>query len=655
MGTLLVYLIKSGICLSVFYLFYKLLLSNETFHKFNRAALLGILFLSIALPLIEISSTEQQTEMLNNIMMMLQSTLVYSDAAGIELMQQPETATLTWLHAILLIYIAGVIFLPIRNIYSVIKLCLLVKNGRKQILENNITLIIVHNKNIAPFSWFKYIVISEKDFAESGNEIITHEKAHIMKRHSIDLLLCHIYSMVQWINPVVWLFKRELQNIHEYEADEAVIKKGVNAKQYQMLLIQKAVGSKLFALANNFNKNKLQKRITMMSKNKSNPYSRLKYLYVLPMLAIVVTTFANPQVKNEMEKISSVSISDFIRQNEDEQNGNTNASDSIMLTVFSQMQSNDSTGNSQMSVIVSTQGNLQDTVAVFMDSENGKILNSDVLIIVDDKIVNSMDDINKTQIESISVIKNDSKAKKDDAEKTSVILIKTKKYNEENKKANTRVYTSATTINNGNTLMYVTCDTTILDSLKNYAYSFYFDNNDIKKFNIDSLYKPHFYFSKSQNDSLLKSWEFDYSKPVSDSLLKKWNLNYSKSVNDSLLKAWNFNLKSWNDSLSNTLSLYSKSQSDSLLKGWNFNLKSWNDSIKKINHNYYFKWDSDKSADIFDSNILVIVDGKEMKFDEFAKMGRQIGTISVLKDKEAIKKYGIKARKGVIIVETKDR
>jgi beta-lactamase regulating signal transducer with metallopeptidase domain len=588
------------------------------------------------LPLIEISSPPQQPEISENLMLMLQSAIIASNTSNIELMQQPETATVTWLHVLLLIYIAGIIFLSIRNIYSSYGLYKLIKSGKRQTLENDITLI-VHNNNIAPFSWFGYIVISKKDFEENGKEIIIHEKAHIKKLHSIDLLICHVFNIMQWINPVVWLFKRELQNIHEYEADEAVLKKGINTKQYQLLLIQKAVGAKLFALANNFNKSKLQKRITMMSKNKSNPYSRLKYLYVLPMFAIVVTAFASPQVKNEMEKISSVSIGDFIRQNEDEQKANTNAnaSDSTMLAVFNQMQINDSTDNSQISVTLNSQGNLQDTITVFTDSENGKISNSDVLIIVDDKIVNSMDDIDKTQIESISVIKNDTKAKKDDAEKNNIILVKTKKGNEENKKTKIQAYTSTMSINNGNAVMYVTCDT-LPDSLKNYAYSFYFNNNDIKKFNIDSLYKPHFYFSKSQNDSLKKK------------------LSYYSTIHSDSLKNWNIKIEAWNDSLKNILSYHSKIHSDSL-KNWNFKIKSWDDSIKNVNLNYYFNWDSDKSADIFDPNILVIVDGKEMKFDEFAKMGRQIGTISVLKDKDAIKKYGIKARKGVIIVETKDK
>jgi beta-lactamase regulating signal transducer with metallopeptidase domain len=621
------------------------LLSNETFHKFNRAALLGILFLSMTLPLIEISTMEQQPEISENLMLMLQSAFDYSNAASIELMQQPETATVTWLHAILLIYIAGVIFFPIRNIYSVIKLCLLVKNGRKQTIENNITLI-VHSNHIAPFSWFKYIVISEKDFNENGNEIIIHEKAHILKRHSIDLLICHIYSIIQWINPVVWLFKRELQNIHEYEADEAVIKKGVNTKQYQMLLIQKAVGAKLFALANNFNKCKLKKRIKMMSKNKSNPYSRLKYLYVLPALAIVVTAFANPHVKNEMEKISSVSVSDFMSQNEINRNERTNADDSITVTVFNQAENNDSIAASTISFITITNGNSNDTVFI-NDRENEKKSNLDALIIVDEKeIIDNIGDIDENEIEKISVIKNGATFGKDGDKKNGVILITTKTGKG---KTTTQSYT-------------------LPQNSSGYAYMV--SNNDC-----DSISEnEHFYYIKSKknasdsiakkNKRMFKNIYIEKYQNLDSLQFQSLGFNY---WNDSLT-TWDFDMKKINTDSLKVLFDMKKINADSLkvlfdMKKLKFNPDSlftfpkihYNaDSLKKMNFNFHFDYDSDE-YDLWDMHPLVIVDGKEMTFNEFSKIDTQIiGSINVLKDKQAIEKYGAKARNGVIIIETKN-
>lgn len=150
-------------------------------------------------------------------------------------------------------------------------------------------------------------------FEESGIEIMTHEMAHIKARHSIDLLISEICILFHWFNPSVWLLRQELQNIHEYEADESVLNQGVDAKRYQLLLIKKAVGAQRFtSMANSFNHSSLKKRIAMMLKQKSSPWARLKYLYVLPLAALTVVAFARPEISHELEKISSVKISEII-------------------------------------------------------------------------------------------------------------------------------------------------------------------------------------------------------------------------------------------------------------------------------------------------------------------------------------------------------
>lgn len=112
---------------------------------------------------------------------------------------------------------------------------------------------------VAPFSWMKYIVISRQDYEENGREILIHEKEHIRLKHSYDLLFLQLYQVIYWFNPVAWLLKRELQIIHEYEADEKVLQTGIDAKKYQLLLIKKAVGSQRFtSMTNSFNHSKLK-------------------------------------------------------------------------------------------------------------------------------------------------------------------------------------------------------------------------------------------------------------------------------------------------------------------------------------------------------------------------------------------------------------
>ena len=309
MGVFFIYILKSSVCLVLFYLFFRLLLSKETFHRFNRMALLGVLFFSLLIPCIEVTTRHQvevQQAMLSIEQLLLMAEL---EATPVEAGAVQETVA-SWIQIVLLVYLAGILFLACRSIYSLISLFRLIHSGKQEKLEKGVMLV-VHHHEIAPFSWMKYILISQKDLEENGREILIHEMAHIHHRHSIDLLLADICIFFQWFNPGAWLLKQELQNIHEYEADETVINEGVNAKEYQLLLIKKAVGTRLYSMANSFNHSKLKKRITMMLKEKSNPWARLKYLYVLPLAAIAVTAFARPEISEKMEEISVAKVNDL--------------------------------------------------------------------------------------------------------------------------------------------------------------------------------------------------------------------------------------------------------------------------------------------------------------------------------------------------------
>ena len=317
MGLFFVYILKSSVCLAIFYLFYRLLLARETFHRFNRFSLLGILLLSCLLPLVEVS-VKQETEV-HQTMLTLEQLLMMADAVNAtEAGASAETATVTWIQVALLVYLAGIVFFAFRNVCSLVRLLMLLKSGKKEDIgsylpsrKERVTLI-VHNRDIAPFSWMGYIVISRKDLEENGREILIHELAHIHNRHSWDLLVADVCIFFQWFNPASWLLKQELQNIHEFEADETVIKEGVDAKQYQLLLIKKAVGTRLYSIANSFNHSKLKKTYHYdVKKKKSSPWARLKYLYVLPVAAIAVTAFARPEVSNKVEEISSVKVNDL--------------------------------------------------------------------------------------------------------------------------------------------------------------------------------------------------------------------------------------------------------------------------------------------------------------------------------------------------------
>ena len=310
MGDIFVYILKSSLCLALFYLFFTAALSRETFYRFNRVVIVVMLLLALLLPLVNIS-VEKDTPY-SGIALNIGALLEMTNSESGGEFQSNTNSFLVW---IFVIYIFGVAIAFTRTMTSLIKMINMLKERETQrkSLEGGVTLII-HNKNRAPFSWMKYIVISRKDFTESGDEIILHEQAHIYNRHSIDLIVAEIVKIIYWFNPVAYLLKRELQNIHEYQADEAVINNGIDAKKYQLLLIKKAVGDRLYTMANSFNQSKLKNRITMISKKKSQKSAALKALFLLPLSMFAVVAFATEEVSDVLAPVYELKVTDFIQK-----------------------------------------------------------------------------------------------------------------------------------------------------------------------------------------------------------------------------------------------------------------------------------------------------------------------------------------------------
>ena len=308
MGIFFVYILKSSVCLAMFYLFYRLLLSKETFHRFNRVALLGVLVLSFLVPLVEVTSHEYSE--MSQPFLSLEEMLLMADIESGGVLEE-TSVSFPWRALMLLLYVLGILFFVVRHLWSLDRMLRLLRASDKESLDGGITLYIHENKEVAPFSWMKNIAVSKFDLEESRDAVLTHERAHVHNLHSWDLLLAEVGVFFQWFNPAAWLLKQELQAIHEYEADEWVIKNGIDAKRYQLLLIKKAVGARLYSIANSFNHSSLKKRITMMIKKKSNPWARLKYAYVLPLATVAVAAFARPEISNELDEISSAKVNDL--------------------------------------------------------------------------------------------------------------------------------------------------------------------------------------------------------------------------------------------------------------------------------------------------------------------------------------------------------
>ena len=282
---LAIYSLKVGACLAVFYLFFKLLLSRETLHRFNRMVVLGVILLSFVLPLCVITVTREYP-VLPELFILPSVPTVIAEADSV-----PKAEPFPWKMLVGCLYLTGVLAMLIATGVSVERVLRLVRSGRREKLENGLVLVRLQQA-ATPFSWWRYIVISEADYADCGDEIITHETAHLRLHHSWDLLATDVAGCLQWFNPAMWLLRHELRAIHEYEADEAVLNSGADARQYQLLLIKKAAGGRWYSIANSFNHSKLKNRITMMLQKKSSRWAGAKALFVVPLAGLALGAFS---------------------------------------------------------------------------------------------------------------------------------------------------------------------------------------------------------------------------------------------------------------------------------------------------------------------------------------------------------------------------
>ena len=282
----LIYDGKVAVALLVFYLFYRFLLKKETFHRFNRVVLVGTAVLSFLLPLCIITIHKPiEIDALAAGQAATMSTPDLAELPSEGLMPAVESSAPWWPIAITLLFWTGVTLVLLRVIISILSIAKIIRNG-EFIREEDGCKIIITERDIDPFSWMKYIVLSQKDWEGDHTPILLHEKAHIGFGHSVEVLLVDVLSALQWFNPAIWMLRADLQELHEYEADDAVLSAGSNIKEYQYLLIRKAVSKSGYSVANSFNHSILKNRITMMSKSKS-PLSRgLRVLYVLPLVCL---------------------------------------------------------------------------------------------------------------------------------------------------------------------------------------------------------------------------------------------------------------------------------------------------------------------------------------------------------------------------------
>ncbi len=316
----LIYSMKSALVLTLLYLPYSLMLRHESFYRFNRFVLLGILLLSLLLPLCNVPflSLDRQPVVQAAQVQMLELGIPVHALPEVQVVAEKQESgrmlTFSVFHLLTLIYIIGMVSLLAARLWQIGRLQMRIRRGVLWKEEGRDANIYCHAGDMAPFSWMRSIVISETDWNEAGREIILHETGHILARHSWDVVLLTLVQMLQWWNPLCYMLGISLRDVHEYEADSYVLRQGVSAPAYQLLLIRKAVGADSslwsgadgsYAFANNFNHSLIKKRITMMKKTKSNPWMRSKALYVIPVAALALSAFATPKFVAPIEETVS--------------------------------------------------------------------------------------------------------------------------------------------------------------------------------------------------------------------------------------------------------------------------------------------------------------------------------------------------------------
>lgn len=308
---MLTYVFKSALLLSLLYGSFALLLSRETFHRFNRVALLCVLVASLVLPVIKIEVPAPLVAPAS--LPIWESAVVLPDRSastgesvgsgvsnletspqeGIDelLAQGRITPSLEEMGEAL--YLLGVLVSAAIFCVGLFRLFKEIRGGMHTKDEQGNT-VVIRGGDFAPFSFLHYIIISASDYEHLRQPIMAHEQAHIRLGHTRDLLLLEAVKALQWFNPFIYLLGRDLKAVHEYEADDAVLSFGIDAKTYQLLLVAKAVGSRLQTVCNNLSHHSLKKRIKMMHKNKSNRWLMGKALILPALMALALVAWAKP-------------------------------------------------------------------------------------------------------------------------------------------------------------------------------------------------------------------------------------------------------------------------------------------------------------------------------------------------------------------------
>lgn len=297
MGAITSYAMTVAIILAVEYIVYKCLLANATFYRFNRFVILMCYVVALLAPIVRPVAGKLNAEVAGSQQFAVGDIV----ATMTDTVNEPVSDIWLWIP---LAYFAGAAVMAAVAIVSYARMLSVIRKGEKRMLDGAV--LVVAPVKVSPFSWGKYLVVSAED--ASNRLIVNHELCHIRSAHSLDLIFAQIFLIFNWFNPAAYLMRGELSAAHEYDVDSRMLRAGVDAREYQMLLIRKTVGPGFQSIANSLNHSQLKNRLTMMLKSRSKSVRRLCAAALLPaaVLAVAMTDF--PAVASTIANVAAASL-----------------------------------------------------------------------------------------------------------------------------------------------------------------------------------------------------------------------------------------------------------------------------------------------------------------------------------------------------------
>lgn len=279
------YLLRSAVWITGFALVYLIFLRNERFFLLNRIYLIAGILASVVLPLVTVRYFVESPSLQADVTAGALTGTVLKSGIGQRIMAISLGS----------VWLAGVLIILFRYMAQVIPV--LRAAGKADRASGYPVKVLRSPEFPGSFSLFSFVVVNPSVSETETREIMNHEMVHIRQKHWFDLVLSSLLCAVQWFNPAAWIYSRFIRQNHEYLADEEALQRSSDPAVYRAVLINQIAGSPVIDLGNFFSYSLNKKRFQMMKNTISSPWRKLRLLFILPVAALVLYAFAEPQYR----------------------------------------------------------------------------------------------------------------------------------------------------------------------------------------------------------------------------------------------------------------------------------------------------------------------------------------------------------------------